>query len=89
MHIDLLPDYLSPMLIGMGLMKLGFFTGRALLCQLLVESYQLMYVVFGVWIIILTISPLWLRKFALGPLGWCWRSLTYGTVQPMRLKTMP
>jgi hypothetical protein len=31
------------MLIGMGLMKLGFFTGRALLCQLLVESYQLMY----------------------------------------------
>jgi uncharacterized protein len=191
MHIDLLPDYLSPMLIGMGLMKLGFFTGElsfasywwtailgfgislplyvlgilkayashfyfldmdkwiwlpyyltreagtlaiaatililikcgflktpqrliasvgrtafsnyiltSLICQTIfvwgpwklygkLEYYQLMYVVFGVWIINLTISPLWLRKFAFGPLEWCWRSLTYGTVQPIRLKTTP
>jgi uncharacterized protein len=191
MHIDLLPDYLSPMLIGMGLMKLGFFTGElsfasywwtailgfgislplyavgivktyashfyfldmdkwiwlpyyltreagtlaiaatililikcgylnplqrliasvgrtafsnyiltSLICQTIfvwgpwklygkLEYYQLMYVVFGVWILNLTISSLWLRKFAFGPLEWCWRSLTYGTVQPMRLKTMP
>jgi uncharacterized protein len=191
MHIDLLPDYLSPMLIGMGLMKLGFFTGEpsfasywwtailgfgvslplyaigllkayashfyfldmdkwiwlpyyvtreagtlaiaatimilikcgylktpqrllaavgrtafsnyiftSLICQTVfvwgpwklygkLEYYQLMYVVFGVWIINLTISPLWLRKFAFGPLEWCWRSLTYCTVLPIRLKTKP
>jgi len=191
MHIDLLPDYLSPMLIGMGLMKLGFFTGElsfasywwtailgfgisvplyvlgilktyashfnfldmdkwiwlpyyltreagtlaiaatililikcgylktlqrllaavgrtafsnyiltSIICQTIfvwgpwklygrLEYYQLMYVVFGVWIINLTISPLWLKKFAFGPLEWCWRSLTYGSVQPMCIKTNP
>ncbi len=51
------------------------------------EYYQLMYVVFGVWIVNLIISPLWLKKFAFGPLEWLWRSLTYGALQPMRLKT--
>jgi uncharacterized protein len=66
------------MYIGMGLMKLGFFTGELSL-----------YVVFGVWMINLTISPLWLRKFAFGPLEWCWRSITYGAVQPMRSETKP
>ena len=51
------------------------------------EYYQLMYVVFGVWVVNLVISPLWLKRFAFGPLEWLWRSLTYGTLQPMRLKT--
>jgi uncharacterized protein len=190
-HIDLLFDMLSAMLIGMGLMRLGFFTGElsyasywwtallgfgisvpiyaigilkayasgfyfldlekwiwlpyyltresgslaiaaivilfvksgylkspqrllasvgraafsnyiltSLICQTIfvwgpwklygkLEYYQLMYVVFGVWIINLTISPLWLRKFAFGPLEWCWRSLTYGAMQPMLLTTRP
>jgi uncharacterized protein len=69
----------------------------SLLCQTLfvwgpwklygkLEYYQLMYVVFGVWAINMVISPLWLRKFAFGPLEWAWRSLTYGAAQPMRLK---
>ena len=191
MHIDLLPDYLSPMLVGMGLMKLGFFTGElsfasywwtailgfgislplyvlgilktyasnfyfldmdkwiwfpyyltretgtlaiaatililikcgflktpqrliasvgrtafsnyiltSLICQTIfvwgpwklygkLEYYQLMYVVFGVWIINLIFSSLWLRAFSFGPLEWCWRSLTYSSLQPMRLKTKP
>jgi uncharacterized protein len=51
------------------------------------EYYQLMYVVFGVWIVNLTISPLWLKRYAFGPLEWFWRSLTYGKMQPMRLST--
>ena len=46
-----------------------------------------MYVVFGVWIVNLTISPLWLKRYAFGPLEWFWRSLTYGKMQPMRLST--
>ena len=49
--------------------------------------YQLMYVVFGVWTFNLVFSSLWLRAFAFGPFEWLWRSLTYGTLQPMRLKT--
>ena len=187
-HIDLFADMLSAMLIGMGLMKLGFFSGElsygsyiataligfgvsapiyaigilkayasgfyfldmdkwlwfpyyltreagslaiaatvilivksgvlktpqrllaavgrtafsnyiltSLLCQTLfvwgpwklygkLEYYQLMYVVFGVWAINLVSSPLWLRKFAFGPLEWVWRSLTYGVAQPTRIE---
>jgi uncharacterized protein len=50
------------------------------------EYYQLMYVVFGVWIVNLVFSSLWLRSFAFGPLEWLWRSLTYGAMQPMRVK---
>jgi uncharacterized protein len=50
------------------------------------EYYQLMYVVFGVWSVNLILSSLWLRKFAFGPLEFAWRSLTYGTMQPMRVK---
>lgn len=187
-HIDLIADTLSAMLIGMGLMKLGFFTGElsyasywlttligfgisvpiyavgilkayssgfnflemekwvwlpyyltreagslaiaavviliiksglfkaplrwieavgitafsnyiltSLICQTVfvwgpwklygrLEYYQLMYVVFGVWTINLIASPLWLKRYAIGPLEWVWRSLTYGAMQPMRLK---
>jgi uncharacterized protein len=51
------------------------------------EYYQLMYVVFGIWIVNLGISSLWLKKFSYGPLEWIWRSLTYGKLQPMLLKT--
>ena len=48
------------------------------------ERYQLYYVVLGVWIFQLLLSPLWLRYFAFGPMEWLWRSLTYGKLQPMR-----
>lgn len=41
-------------------------------------------VVAAVWVVQLTLAPLWLRRFRLGPLEWVWRSLTYGKVQPMR-----
>ena len=32
-------------------------------------------------------SPTWLRYFRFGPLEWCWRSLTYWQLQPMRRQT--
>lgn len=40
-------------------------------------------VVAGIWCVLLVVCPLWLRWFALGPLEWLWRSLSYGRVQPM------
>ena len=43
--------------------------------------YQEMFVVFGVWLVNLTVSPIWLRYFAFGPVEWLWRSLTYGKWQ--------
>jgi uncharacterized protein len=48
------------------------------------QRYQLYYVVLGMWIVSLTVSPIWLRHFRFGPLEWCWRSLTYWKRQPMR-----
>src|SRR5688572_8924435 len=48
------------------------------------QRYQLYYVVLGMWVLSLTISPIWLRYFRFGPLEWCWRSLTYWQRQPMR-----
>jgi uncharacterized protein len=47
--------------------------------------YQQMYVVFGVWLVNLVVSPIWLRYFAFGPAEWLWRSLTYGKRQPLML----
>ncbi len=48
------------------------------------ERFELYYVVLGVWIVHLTVSPLWLKYFRFGPAEWLWRSLTYGQLQPFR-----
>jgi len=43
-------------------------------------------VVFGVWLFLLIVSPIWLRFFRFGPAEWLWRSLTYRSFQPMRCR---
>jgi uncharacterized protein len=48
------------------------------------QRYQLYYVVAGIWLVQLVVSPLWLRHYRFGPAEWLWRSLTYGARQPMR-----
>ncbi|MDP9143968.1 MAG: DUF418 domain-containing protein, partial [Actinomycetota bacterium] len=48
------------------------------------ERYQLFYVVGGIWLAQLIVSPLWLRRFRFGPLEWLWRWLTYGERPAMR-----
>ncbi len=57
---------------------LGF--GFGLYGQL--QRYQLYYVVAGVWIVQLIISPVWMKYFLYGPAEWLWRSLTYRKQQP-------
>ena len=47
------------------------------------RKFQIL-IVFASWILILIISPLWLRYFKFGPLEWLWRSLTYWNIQPIR-----
>ena len=49
------------------------------------QRYQLYYVVAAVWLVILVVSPIWLRHFRFGPLEWLWRSLTYWKKQPFRI----
>lgn len=62
----------------------GIFYGYGLGYYGQLQYYQLFYVVAGVGLLQLIISPLWLRYFRFGPLEWLWRSLTYWKKQPMR-----
>lgn len=48
------------------------------------ERHQLYRIVLLVWLVILIVSPFWLRRFRFGPLEWVWRSLTYWKRQPFR-----
>ncbi|MFO7891446.1 MAG: DUF418 domain-containing protein [bacterium] len=51
-----------------------------------VERFTQLLIVIGIWVLLLTISPLWLKHFRYGPVEWLWRSLTYWKIQPMRKK---
>ncbi len=48
------------------------------------QRYELLYVVFSIWIFQLIISPIWLKYFYYGPLEWLWRNLSYGKRHPFR-----
>jgi uncharacterized protein len=61
------------------------FTGFGFKLYGSLERYQLYYVVAGIWVFQLIVSPIWLRHYRFGPLEWVWRSLTYWRRQPMRL----
>lgn len=58
------------------------FYGHGMGLYGMVERKIQLLIVPGVWIIVMIISPLWLRVFRFGPLEWLWRSLTYGERQP-------
>lgn len=62
----------------------GIFYGYGLGYYGQLQYYQLFYIVAGVWLLQLIISPLWLYHFRFGPLEWLWRSLTYWKKQPMK-----
>jgi len=49
-----------------------------------VSRVQQLQIVVGIWAIQIVLSVLWLRWFRFGPAAWCWRSVTYGTRQPLR-----
>ncbi len=48
------------------------------------ERYELLYVVFSIWIFQLIISPIWLKYFHYGPAEWVWRRLSYLNDPPFR-----
>lgn len=47
-----------------------------------VERKFQVLIVLGTWLVMMILSPLWLKKFRYGPLEWCWRSLTYKSMVP-------
>jgi uncharacterized protein len=49
-----------------------------------VDRLQQLLLTIVIWIVLLVLAPMWLRRFRYGPLEWLWRSLTYGHRVPMR-----
>ena len=71
--------YILQSVIGLALFS---SLGLGLFGQLSLAS--LMLITLGVWAFFLIGAPLWLARYRFGPLEWVWRSLTYGTMQPLR-----
>ncbi|OQX81295.1 MAG: hypothetical protein B6D64_02115 [Bacteroidetes bacterium 4484_276] len=70
--------------ILMSLLGMFIFYGNGLGYFGYVDRLTQILIVFGIWIILLVISPLWLKHFRFGPLEWLWRVLTYWHYQPMK-----
>ena len=60
------------------------FLGYGLSMYGKLQRYELYFIVIGIWIFQLIVSPIWLKHFRFGPLEWVWRSLTYWKAQPMK-----
>jgi uncharacterized protein len=66
-------------------LALAIFGGLRLYGQLTTSASVLVVAV--IWSAVFGFCAVWLRWFRLGPVEWLWRSLTYGTLQPMRIRT--
>lgn len=63
--------------IGMSLICSLIFNGHGLALYGTFDRLQQFLVVVFIWVLILIVSPLVLRKYRYGPLEWLWRKLTY------------
>ena len=86
-------------LASVGQMALTNYLSQSLICNAIfmgwgfnllgeLDRFQIYYVVLGVWLFQLIVSPIWLRYFRFGPAEWLWRSLTYKNKQQWRLSTV-
>ncbi len=84
-------------LASVGQMALTNYLSQSLICNAIfmgwgfnllgeLDRFEIYYVVLGVWLFQLIVSPIWLRYFRFGPAEWLWRSLTYKNKQQWRLQ---
>ncbi len=64
---------------------LFIFTGAGFGLFGTLQRYELLYIVFAIWVFQLIVCPIWLRYYQYGPLEWVWRSLSYVKKQPFLL----
>lgn len=87
--------WLKSSLAAVGKMALTNYIMHSLICMIVFtgvgfglfgkfQRYELLYVVFSIWIFQLILSPIWLRYFHYGPMEWLWRNLSYGKVHSFR-----
>jgi uncharacterized protein len=89
--------FLRRSLAAVGKMALTNYIMHSLICMIVftgvgfglfgkLQRYELLYVVFSIWIFQLIVSPIWLKYFYYGPMEWLWRNLSYQKVHPMRIR---
>ncbi|HEX2569216.1 MAG TPA: DUF418 domain-containing protein [Polyangia bacterium] len=89
-------SWLTRRLAAVGQMALTNYLTHSVVCTLIfngyglglfgqLERYQIYYVVLGIWIAQLLLSPIWIKRFRFGPMEWVWRSLTYWKPMQMSL----
>ena len=75
-------------LAAVGQMALTNYIMHSIICMIVftgvgfglfgkLQRYELLYVVFSIWVFQLIVSPIWLKYFEFGPLEWLWRRLSY------------
>ncbi len=74
--------------LGTSILMTGLFYGWGFGLFGELSRAQLWLVVIGMWALMLAWSKPWLDRFQYGPLEWLWRTLSRGSVQPMR-KPLP
>ena len=92
-------NWLKSGLASVGKMALTNYMMHSIICMIVftgvgfglfnkLERYELLYVVFSIWIFQLILSPIWLTYFHYGPMEWLWRNLSYQKIHPIR-KELP
>ena len=74
--------------LGTSILMTGMFYGWGLGLWGELGRAELWLVVIAMWVVMLAWSKPWLDRFQYGPLEWLWRSLSRGSLQPMR-KALP
>jgi uncharacterized protein len=70
--------------LGTSILMTGLFYGWGLGLFGSMSRAELWLVVIAMWVVMLAWSKPWLDRFHYGPFEWAWRSLSRGTLQPMR-----
>lgn len=82
-------------LAAVGRMALSNYLLQTLLCTTLFYGHgfgwfgyrsriELIGIVLVIWILQLSLSPIWLHRYRFGPMEWLWRCLSYFAWQPMK-----
>ena len=74
--------------LGTSILMTGVFYGWGLGYWGELSRAELWLVVIAMWAVMLAWSKPWLDRFQYGPFEWLWRSLSRGSIQPMR-KALP
>lgn len=88
--------WLKKSLAAVGKMALTNYMMHSVICMFVftgvgfglfgqLERFELLYVVFSIWIFQLLVSPIWLNYFQYGPMEWLWRSLSYQKKQSFKI----